>query len=491
MQDDLLTARTEARTQADALITRAAEEGRDLTGDELGEYSDRLGEERAAADRLEQLRDDEVRELRAAVARTPDERPELGSLLLRAIDESSGAGVAFTPPEFSATLFDVVDRRVRRPRSAVSPSSRRTAIRSSCRTGRGTRRRDSSAKASRSRRATGTPTADHRDAAQVRRACKSSATRRSPTAPRAWARRSQRVSSGRWRSRSTTCFSTACRSRSPACSTTRRAAPSRCHLARRPRRHRRRARSVGDRDATARRDLHVARGCGATSAGSRRRRQREAAVAGLSGSGSQAIQRSIYGVPVFVSSQLDPTVIVVADPKQVVVVRREDIARRNRLRRACSTRPVRDSRDRRGLTWWFRTPRRSSCSSGARSNVRLVPTCTRGTQRSRLARSPRTRREVRRAPRPARLVTASVRCACPRCGRASASLSDTISSLPVHVYRGDEQVADPGAPRRTRRGLPDARLPRRDDDEPPALWQRVSRSSPRGAARDSCPPRSS
>jgi HK97 family phage major capsid protein len=108
LTDDLLEARTTARTRADELVTRAAEEERDLTTDELGEYRDAVGSEREAADRIEQLRDDQIRELRASVARTPETRPALGDLLLRAIDESGGAGAAATPPEFAGSFWDAL-----------------------------------------------------------------------------------------------------------------------------------------------------------------------------------------------------------------------------------------------------------------------------------------------------------------------------------------------------------------------------------------------
>src|SRR5262245_8544811 len=103
---DLITRRSEARTAADGIITRAAEEGRDLDADELSQYAEHVGEEREAQDRLEQLRDDEMRELRAAVARAPETRPGLGELLMRAVSEASGLGAAVTPPEFWTQWWD-------------------------------------------------------------------------------------------------------------------------------------------------------------------------------------------------------------------------------------------------------------------------------------------------------------------------------------------------------------------------------------------------
>jgi HK97 family phage major capsid protein len=55
----------------DAILTRAATEQRDLTGEELGEHSDRALEIRALDDRIEQVLADQVAELRAASTRRP------------------------------------------------------------------------------------------------------------------------------------------------------------------------------------------------------------------------------------------------------------------------------------------------------------------------------------------------------------------------------------------------------------------------------------
>jgi Phage portal protein/Caudovirus prohead serine protease len=91
LTEDLQSARTEAREAADLLVRAAAEEERDLTAEEMSAYQDHLGEEREAAERLESLRDDEVRELRASVARATshDEQPSMGDMLLRTISEES------------------------------------------------------------------------------------------------------------------------------------------------------------------------------------------------------------------------------------------------------------------------------------------------------------------------------------------------------------------------------------------------------------------
>src|ERR671912_2534181 len=55
----------------DAILTRAATEQRDLTGEELGEHSARALEIRALDDRIEQVLADQVAELRAASTRRP------------------------------------------------------------------------------------------------------------------------------------------------------------------------------------------------------------------------------------------------------------------------------------------------------------------------------------------------------------------------------------------------------------------------------------
>jgi HK97 family phage major capsid protein len=71
LSDQLREQRAAARTAADAILTRAADESRDLTPDEWREHGDRVAEERAAADQLEAERDRELAELRAAATRHP------------------------------------------------------------------------------------------------------------------------------------------------------------------------------------------------------------------------------------------------------------------------------------------------------------------------------------------------------------------------------------------------------------------------------------
>jgi hypothetical protein len=61
--------RTAARDAADQILTRAAEEQRDLNPDEIAEHRQHVLAEREAADELERARDAQIAELRAAGAR--------------------------------------------------------------------------------------------------------------------------------------------------------------------------------------------------------------------------------------------------------------------------------------------------------------------------------------------------------------------------------------------------------------------------------------
>lgn len=67
--DDLRSRRTEARTAADQLLTRAQDDGRDLTPDEVTQHAQHVRDERAAADELEELHANQIAELRAGAAR--------------------------------------------------------------------------------------------------------------------------------------------------------------------------------------------------------------------------------------------------------------------------------------------------------------------------------------------------------------------------------------------------------------------------------------
>jgi len=67
--EQLKDKRVELRTAVDAITTRATTEERDLSAEELADYTARTGELRQVEDRIEEARDAEVAELRAATVR--------------------------------------------------------------------------------------------------------------------------------------------------------------------------------------------------------------------------------------------------------------------------------------------------------------------------------------------------------------------------------------------------------------------------------------
>jgi HK97 family phage major capsid protein len=108
---DLQAKRREARSAADSLITRAADDGRDLSPEELSSWQEHVATEREINERVEELHESEVREMRASLHRSETEQHAnhenvLGEWLVRAITGASGAGAAFTPTEFPAVFFD-------------------------------------------------------------------------------------------------------------------------------------------------------------------------------------------------------------------------------------------------------------------------------------------------------------------------------------------------------------------------------------------------
>jgi HK97 family phage major capsid protein len=69
--DQLREQRDAARAGQDAVLTRAHEENRDLTGDELAEHGRHVAAEREAADAMDAERDRQLAEVRAAATRRP------------------------------------------------------------------------------------------------------------------------------------------------------------------------------------------------------------------------------------------------------------------------------------------------------------------------------------------------------------------------------------------------------------------------------------
>lgn len=106
--DSLKAKRTEARAATDSLITRAADEARDLTADEATEHQNRVAELRDLDDRIEELLADQVRELRAATVHTSSAIENRGGELLateiRAL--TTGAPASFSPSEYASFFID-------------------------------------------------------------------------------------------------------------------------------------------------------------------------------------------------------------------------------------------------------------------------------------------------------------------------------------------------------------------------------------------------
>lgn len=106
--NDLQAKRTELRAAADEITTRAATEERDLTADELRDYTAKTTEVRDLDDRVEQILADQVAELRAAPTRTAAPTEHRGGRLLadelRALTGSSPA--SFTPGEYAGYFID-------------------------------------------------------------------------------------------------------------------------------------------------------------------------------------------------------------------------------------------------------------------------------------------------------------------------------------------------------------------------------------------------
>src|SRR5215216_3688807 len=71
LSDQLREQRTAARAAQDTVLNRAAEEGRDLTPDELAEHGRHVVAEREASDALDAERDRQLAEVRAAATRRP------------------------------------------------------------------------------------------------------------------------------------------------------------------------------------------------------------------------------------------------------------------------------------------------------------------------------------------------------------------------------------------------------------------------------------
>jgi HK97 family phage major capsid protein len=114
--EQLRAKRTQAREAADAIEQRAAEESRELTAEEYAEHSQHVTVEREAGDQLDQLRDDQIAELRAAAARRPGPPTPRGPVLTREQNVTDWAqtrglfqpGAEDRPPSFDRYLRGIV-----------------------------------------------------------------------------------------------------------------------------------------------------------------------------------------------------------------------------------------------------------------------------------------------------------------------------------------------------------------------------------------------
>jgi HK97 family phage major capsid protein len=81
--DQLRQRRDTARQAGEAILVRAAEESRDLTSTELEEHRRAVDDERTASDELDQLRDEQIAELRAGMVRSTTAPAPRGPVLTR------------------------------------------------------------------------------------------------------------------------------------------------------------------------------------------------------------------------------------------------------------------------------------------------------------------------------------------------------------------------------------------------------------------------
>ena len=106
--DQLREQRTAARTAADVILTRAAEEQRDLTGDELAEHGRQVAAEREAADAMDAERDRQLAEVRAAATRRPSPQTPREPVLTReqSVYDYLATRGRFDPSDAEGLSFD-------------------------------------------------------------------------------------------------------------------------------------------------------------------------------------------------------------------------------------------------------------------------------------------------------------------------------------------------------------------------------------------------
>ena len=120
--DQLRERRDKARELATEVLTRAQSEERDLTSEESTEHRARVDEAHELDDEIEKRLEAQVAEIRAQSTRKPDEKPSehpAGEWLIRSLQESggletrglvgdAGAGSQFTPADFPNRFFDLL-----------------------------------------------------------------------------------------------------------------------------------------------------------------------------------------------------------------------------------------------------------------------------------------------------------------------------------------------------------------------------------------------
>jgi hypothetical protein len=104
--DQLRDRRDTARKAAEQILTRAADEGRDLTPDELAEHRQHVIAEREAADEADRVRDEQIAELRATTARRTGPPPTRGPVLTRAQSVEDWARTRGLIPDEEPLSFD-------------------------------------------------------------------------------------------------------------------------------------------------------------------------------------------------------------------------------------------------------------------------------------------------------------------------------------------------------------------------------------------------
>jgi HK97 family phage major capsid protein len=104
--DQLRHRRDTARQAAEQILTRAADEQRDLTPDELAEHRQQVTAEREAADVADRIRDEQIAELRATAARRTGPPAPRGPVLTREQNVEDWARTRGLIPDDQPLSFD-------------------------------------------------------------------------------------------------------------------------------------------------------------------------------------------------------------------------------------------------------------------------------------------------------------------------------------------------------------------------------------------------